>query len=355
MRRIAVACATVALTMGLGACGGDEDDAVSGGGGTSTEQAATQGIGVEKRSIGIVNLTRQSPAEDKIDKLYERLGEELGWDVEIVDGAGDPQKIARAAQSFVNQNVDALITTSTEAAVLRGPLRDAERKDIPVISTNGGTAQSDLWTAQYEEDEVRMGRQLAQYIKEKQPDAMLGNLMTTLALSAVQRNDAFHEVFPKEQFAAEAQVDLTNPVANTEKTLSSMLRSDPQIDAVHAVYDNMAQAAVRTIERADSDANLYTYFTTDQNVANLKGDTPLTAVSDVDLPKTGAVAFDQLLGYFENDTPIDPKALETDELTYNIVDRDNIQELVGDQDSQYTVAEIIEPYLAKWAKEYPGS
>jgi ABC-type sugar transport system substrate-binding protein len=359
--RIASAATAAVLAIGaagLAACGSDS----GGSSGTSSAPASDSAsagtapaIKVKKQTIGVVNLVRQSPAEDKIDQLYEKAGTALGWDVKIVDGAGDPQKIATAAQNFVNQGVAALITTSTDAAAVRQALTAAKRKGIPTISTNGGTADSPLFTAKYEEDEVKMGTQLAEYIKSKHPDAKIGDLKTNLAISGVQRETAFTTVFPKSAFAASQNVDLSNPVVNTQKTLSDMLTAHPDINAVHAVFDNMAQAAITTIRSKKSDAKLYTYFTTANNVKNLRANTALEGLSDVNLPKTGAVALDQLVSHFQKNTPVDPDALSKDPLTYNVVDRSNMDQLLGNRSEQYSVDAILAPYLKKWAQEYPGT
>jgi ABC-type sugar transport system substrate-binding protein len=335
----------VALAVMAAGCGDDDD------GGGDTDQAAAN-IQVAPREIGIVNLIRQSPAEDKIDQLFEQAAETLGWNVEITDGQGDPAKIARTVQTYVNQGKDAIITTSTEAAIMRGGLQDAQSQGIPVISTNGGTTKSDLFAAQYEEDEYRMGRQLAEYMQEAIEDPKIADLGTSIAISGVLRNNAFHDVFPDSAFVAEQEVDLADPVGNTEKTLTNMLTANPDINAVHAVYDNMSQAAVTTLLRERSDAKLFNYFTTAQNVENLRNDTALEAVSDVNLPHTGAVAFDQLLAFFEKDQEIDPNALVENPLTYEVVTRDNVDDLLGDKDELFTVDEILQPFIEKWQREY---
>jgi ABC-type sugar transport system substrate-binding protein len=340
----------VAVAIMAAGCGDDDDD---GGDGGDTGQAAAN-IQVAPRDIGVVNLIRQSPAEDKIDDLFDQAGEVLGWNVEITDGQGDPAKIARTVQTYVNQGKDAIITTSTEAAIMRGALQDAQSQGIPVISTNGGTTKSDLFTAQYEEDEYKMGRQLAEYMKQTVENPQIANLGTSIAISGVLRDNAFHDVFPDSAFAAEQEVDLADPVGNTEKVLTNMLTANPDINAVHAVYDNMSQAAVTTLLRERSDALLFNYFTTAQNVENLRNDTALEAVSDVNLPHTGAVAFDQLLAFFERDQEIDPNALKKNPLTYEVVTRDNVDQLLGDKDELFTVDEILQPFIEKWQNEYGG-
>jgi ABC-type sugar transport system substrate-binding protein len=321
---------------------------------SSNTAASTGGIKVKPETIGIVNLVRQSPAEDKIDQLYTKAGKALGWNVKIVDGAGDPTKIATAAQNFVNQGVGALITTSTESALLRGALRAAKAKGIPTISTNGGTLPSPLFTAKYEEDETKMGQQIADQMKKDQASGgKVANLKTNLASSGVARDKAIHGVLGS-SFVAEQNVDLSNPVVNTQKTLTDMLTAHPDITQVHAVYDNMAQAAITTLKSKNSKAKLYTYFTTPTNVQNLRGNTALQALSDVDLPKTGAVAFDQLVNHFMKGTAIDPNALQTDQLTYNVVTKQNVNQLLGSRAEQYSVDSILAPFLKKWSQAYPG-
>lgn len=342
------------LAVGMAACGGDDEGEEGADGAAAPGQAAAPEIDVEPRRIGIVNLIRQSPAEDKIDRFYESAADALGWEVDIIDGGADPKKIARATQNFINQGVDAIITTSTEAAIMKPQLRRAKDQNIPWISTNGGTTESDLFTAQYEEDESRMGRQLAEHIKQTVEDPKIANLKTSIAISGVLRDEAFHDVFSEDQFVAEQEIDLTNPVVNTEKTLNDMLTANPDVNVVHAVFDNMSQAAVTTIERRRSDAKLYNYFTTETNVENLRSETPLQAVSDVNLPHTGGVAFDELLAFFEKDDPIEPDALEQNPLTYQVVSRDNIDDLLGEKDESFPNAEILRPFVEKWAEEYPG-
>lgn len=348
-KRALAALAIFALSAALVACGDDEESEEA----SAAAEAAGE-INVEPRTIGVVNLVRQSPAEDKIDRFFEATGDALGWEFDIVDGGGDPAKIARAVQNFVNQGVDAIITTSTEAAIIRGQLRAAADKDIPVIATNGGTTPSDLFTAQYEEDEYKMGQLLAEYMAETIEDPKIANLKTSIAYSGVIRDEALKEQFSGEEIVAEQEIDLTNPVVDTENVLNSMLTANPDINAVWAVYDNMSQAAVSTIESKRSDAKLYNFFTTEQNVKNLRADTPLEAVADVNLPHTGGVAVDQLLAYFENGEKIDPDALEENPLTYEVVTRENVDELLGDREELFPNEDILEPFLEKWSQEYGG-
>lgn len=349
LRKLTMLLAALVLSIFVAACGDDDDNEAE-----TVAQEAAKEIQVAPRTIGVVNLVRQSPAEDKIDRFYQAVGGALGWKFEIVDGAADPAKIARAVQTFINQDVDAILTTSTEAAAIRGQLQEAKQKGIPVINTNGGTTPSPLFTAQYEEDEFKMGKQIADYMAKTVDDPQVANLSTSIAYSGVLRDDALKKAFPGDEIVEEQEIDLTNPVVDTENVLNGMLTANPDINAVHAVYDNMSQAAISTIQSKQSDALLFNYFTTDQNVKNLRAETALEAVSDVNLPHTGGVAVDELLAQFENGDPIEKNALEQNPLTYEVVTRDNVDELLGDKPELFPNDEILQTFLDKWTKEYGG-
>jgi ABC-type sugar transport system substrate-binding protein len=281
--------------------------------------------------------------------VIEKAGEAFGWEIKIIDGAGDPQKILSGAQSLVNQNVDALITTSTEAAALRPALLAAQQKKIPVLGINGGTTPSDLFTAQYEEDEDKMGRQLAEFIASEFPDGVkLVNLQTTAATSGSIRNDAFHDVLPPEAFVAEQQIDQADPVTNTQNALTNALAANPDANAVHATYDTEAAPASEVIKSKKSDAKVYSYF----NVASTRDllmdpSSALAAVSDNNLSHTGAVAMDQLLQLFAAETPIDKDALEKDPLTYKVITKEDAAD-----NPPATADEVLAPFLERWSADY---
>jgi ABC-type sugar transport system substrate-binding protein len=345
-----------AMCVVLAGCGGGGDS--TGGSEASkdvaeAEEGATQaatGIKTKPETIGVVNLVKAAPIESNTDELLVQAGKALGWKVKVVDGAGDPQKILRAAQTFVNENVDALITTSTEASVLTGALEAAKGKGIPTISINGGTTPSPLFTAQYEEDEKKMGTLLAEYIKETVEDPQIANLQTTAATSGNIRDEAFHAVFPQSAFAAEGQITQADPSAETTKLLTSMLTAHPDINVVNAAYDTEVAAASEVVATEGSEAKVYSYFNIGATRELLLDESSaLEALSDTDLSHTGAVAMNQLLQYFENGTEIDPNALQQEPLTYRVVSKENAA-----KEPPYDNAKVLAPYLERWEEEFPA-
>jgi ribose transport system substrate-binding protein len=350
-----LAALTSVLVIGLVAagCGSSDDSSGSTSGGESGGETA--GLGVEPRTIGVVDIIRQSPIDNALDEAMELAGDELGWDVEVSDAGGDPEKANQAAQVFVTKGVDAIVLISIEANAARAQIASAEGAGIPVIEIGAEVKPSDLWDAQYGEDERKLTQSLADYIFETEPEAQIGDLTVTAIANGLVRKEALEEAVEKEgkaSIVASAPVDLTDPVTSTEQAVSSMLTAHPDLSAIHAVYDNFLQAALQTVTNKRSDAKVYSYFTAPETVKALKSESPLQAVADDDLATTGMIAFDQLLGFFENGTEIDPEAAAQHPLEYVVVSRDNIDEKLGNKDAVFPTPEIVAPWIKQWESEY---
>lgn len=348
----AVAISVLAIGVFAG-CGGDD----SSNGSDDSPSSSSAGTDIEPRTIGVVDIIRQSPIDNAIDEAMESAGEQIGWDVDVADAGGDPAEANRALQAFVTERVDAIILVSIDANAARVPIQAANDADIPVIEIGAEVEESDLWSAQYGEDEVQLTASLAEHIFSVDPAAKIGDLTVTAILNGITRKDALEAAVAEQgeaEIVASTSVDLADPVGSTQQAVSSMLQADPDIDAIHAVYDNFLQAALQTVTNRRSDAKVYSYFTAPETVEALQTDTPLEAVADTDLATTGMIAFDQLISHFENDTEIDRDAAEKHPLEYVIVTRDNVDEMLKGKDAVFPTEEIIGPWIEKWESEYGG-
>jgi len=345
-------CAVVAIA----ACGSSSSSSSSAAGassssssaaGTSSVAATGAKVCVPKKTIGIVDLIAESPIDNKSDQMAELAATKLGWTYHFVDAAGDPAKMQQAVQSFVTQHVDLIIDVSIDAAPIRVGLQAAQAAHIPVFEVNSGNQASPLLTA-YAENETTMGKILADYIVKNVPNAQIGDLSTNLSYAGILRENAVKAAVVasggKAKIAADQQVDLTNPVVNTNKTLTDELTGHPGINAVYAVYDNMAVAAASAIRAKQSKAKLFTYFTSASNL-NLMRNHQIAAVADANLPFGVVVGLDQYLKHIKTGAAFDPNALQTaGGLTYRVV---------TSPQQVFTNEGTLAPYMAKWAKEYP--
>jgi ABC-type sugar transport system substrate-binding protein len=341
----------------LGACGSSNKSSstTSAGGASapsstsSSQNAAAPGgkICVPKKKVGVVDLIAQSPIDFKTDQMALQAAKSLGWSTHFIDAGGDVNKAQQAVQSFVNEHVDLIIDTSVDAAPIRQGLQAAKAANIPVVELAAGNAPSPLLTAAYAENEATMGKILADHIVKTVPNARIADLSTNLNFAGVERENAVKASVAasggKAKIVADQQVDLTNPVVNTTKTLTDMLTAHPEINAVYAVFDNMAVAAANAIRTKGSKAKLYTYFTSDSNLKLMRNG-QVAALADDNLPFGAVIAIDQFLKHVKSGAAFDPNALQTaGGLQYRVVTSPN---------EVFTNTATLAPYLKKWASEY---
>jgi ribose transport system substrate-binding protein len=341
---------TAILVVALAACGSSSSSSSSNASASATPASNPSGICVPQKTIGLVELISQSPIDSKTDEMVKLIAKELGWKVEYVDAGGEVNKANTAVQNFVNEKVAMIVDDSVDAAPIRTSLLAAKQAGIPVFETNAGNQPSPLFAAMYNENETTMGKILAEYIVKTVPGAKIGDLSTNLNYAGVLRENAIQKVVKesggKAKIVADQQVDLTNPVVNTEKTLTDELTAKPEINAVYAVFDNMVGAAVSAI-KAHGDtgkAKLFSYFTDPSNLPFLANH-ELTAVADANLPFGAVIVFDQYLKHIVKGSKIEPDALEK---AGGLNDR-----IVTKPNEVFDNKATLEPYLAKWKSEYP--
>ncbi len=356
--RLALALFLVALlAVGAAACGSD-------GSSDSTSTAATEEAGgggsaeltTKPHTIGVIDQIRQSPIQDKTGTIIEEAAEKLGWSVDYIDAVADPAKVQAGMQTLINKDVDGIILNSIDPSSIPKQVSQAKSKGIPMIVVNGGIPQSsqEMVEAAYVEDEYKMGRIISDYIVETTPNAKIIGLLTSLNYSGVERTKALEEAAADggAEIVAQQDVDLTDPVVNTQKATVDMLTANPDATSVYAIFDNMVSGAMTGVQQKRSDAKVYSYFTSQPNVEALESDTPLEAVADVDLAKTGALAMEAFVQLFENETPINPNALEEDPLVYEVVSRENIEEKLEGKSELFPNEEILAPFFEKWEEEF---
>ncbi|KQW42644.1 hypothetical protein ASC77_23575 [Nocardioides sp. Root1257] len=337
--------AVAALVLPLAACSSSDSGAQSG---TDTTASASvdSSICVDKKTVGYVDIYNASPIEKVMSDAANQITDTLGWDLKLVDGAGDFAKMQTGIQNLISQKVDLILLASSDAAPLREGLQAAKEANIPVIEIGGGTTASDLFAAQYAEDEVELGRTMGQYIVDNYDGAKIADLATSLNYSGTAREKGFQEAVSDSDGAVEVvanqQVDSADP-NSASKIMTDMLTANPQIDAVWATFDSMAASAAASIRQKGSDAKLFTTFATPSNLEMIdKGE--LTGVVDSNLALTPIVALDQFLAYTTNDTPFDPNAIEAaGGLGYRVVTT---------ADKSFDTTETLAPFLENWKTEY---
>jgi ribose transport system substrate-binding protein len=347
------------LLLILGVAGVATIAATTAAGSPSTTAASSRQdarICIPKRSVAQGDIIAQSPIDFKSDQMGKLIAQKLGWSYKFSDAAGDPAKLQKIMQGFVLQKADMIIDTSGDASPIRQALLAAKAAKIPVFEVNSGNQKSPLLAGQYAEDETTMGRILAEYMVKTLPKARISDLTTKLTYAGGLRDAALRKVVAKTggkaKIVAATEVDLTNPVVNTTKIVTDHLTAHPDANAVYAVYDNMAAAAINAVRakgRASS-VGVYTYFTTPANLKFLRTSNPMKAVADANLPFGVVIAYDQFIQSEFKKKKIDKNALQkAGGLSYRVVDRKNVPK-TGEV---FSNEKTLKPYLDKWAKQFP--
>jgi ABC-type sugar transport system substrate-binding protein len=358
----ALAVAAIAV-FAVTACGGDDADQDAQGTGqgaaeTSTD-ADTDRPAVPKKKVGYVTIFGD-PVQLRFARVFREAAEAVGWEVLFVDAKGQPSQALRAMQNFINQNVDAIVSSSVETAFVGPALADARAKGIPTIATGaiiGGDPKA--WSAIYVESEEDLSTVLAEHVVSQAPPGgknHIGIIWNNEYLPGTLRYEHFKDALAESEWEVSAQrtVSATNPSQGSQNAASAMLAADPDISAILAIFDWMAPPAVTAIQAAGrDDVTVYSYYADHVNLPLLiRPNSPLKAVVDGNVEQVAAVAVDQLLRYFVLDEPLDPDAVSQIEFEYSVYTRDNAPEFGDDYLGPVSVESVVQPWLDKWNQEY---
>lgn len=374
LKRPAVPVAVAVLAVAVSACGGGGSGSTSGGDNSTTSETTTSETSssspeggseslpagpvakVEPKTVGYVAIAAKSaPIEETSAEAVEAAGKALGWNVKVRDAAGDPAKVVAAIQAFANEHVDALMVSSLTLEGAQRAAAQLKQSGAPIIEIGGEVPPSPEFTAQYSESETELAKLLAEKVIEDNPDgAKIGNVELSVAYSTKKRSDALEEAIDASdsgsEILANSDFDLTNPVQSTQDAVANMLLAHPDINAIWTNADISLLPALAAIEAKRSDAKAYSFYSDPSTLEAMHEGKPVGAITDVNFAVMPLLALDQLLGFFEKKTPIDPKALTPEMLEYSIVDPENVP---PEGQVVYPLAKTLQPFLEKWESEYP--
>lgn len=243
-RRIAVV-AVGLLALGAAACGTESGNSA---GSSDHPGALAKNCGTGKKfKIGFAQANNAEPYRQRVNSELKTLAKQYPeFDITIADGRGDSNKQISDVENFQTQQVDLLMISPFEAQPLTPAVSQLYDKGIPVIELDRQTT-GDKYTAFVGGDNQAIGKEAGTYAATKVlPNggdvAILEGLTSTTP--AVQRTKGFTEgvaANPKIKVAAVQPADWLPDKAQT--VFDAMLRANPNIKAVYANNDLMANGA----------------------------------------------------------------------------------------------------------------
>jgi ABC-type sugar transport system substrate-binding protein len=238
LRGLAAVAATGALALGLAACGGGGN---SGGDGDLT--------------VGFVAVGPEGGLRDANESDVKQAFKDADITLKYSPSdKGDQNSQITAFSSFVDEGVDAIVLSATEASGWEDSLEAAKDADIPVVLIDRGIEpdDEDLYASHVAPDNVGISENVAKYFNEQFPDgANYAVLEGPPGLSVVNdRNKGFKAAIDKNMKLVGSQ----SAEWSTEKaksTFETMLKSKKNdIQFVFAQNDEMGLGAAQAVKEA---------------------------------------------------------------------------------------------------------
>jgi ABC-type sugar transport system substrate-binding protein len=233
-----------ALALSLTACGDDNGD--GGDGGDETVTVGFVAVGPE----GAWRAANEQNVQDTFTA-------EAGFDLRYAPAANlDQQSQIAAFTSFVDEGVDIILLSATEATGWEDSLRRAQEAEIPVILVDRGIEPDDpsLYVTRIAPDNVQVAASVAEWAVSEFPEgARYFTLEGPPGVGVVnERNEGFDSVMGSRSEFEKVGAQTANWSAEEGKSVfETVLRAeDNDIQFVFAQNDEMGLGAAQAVEEA---------------------------------------------------------------------------------------------------------
>ncbi|MCW3493431.1 substrate-binding domain-containing protein [Microbacterium sp. SSM24] len=255
-----------ALALGLAGCAGSGDNGDSGSDGGSGDDLTTVGFVAVGPEGGWRNANEQA--------IKDAFSEEAGFDLKYAPAASptDQKSQIDAFATFVNDEVDVILLTATEASGWDDSLALAQEAEIPVILLDRGVDSSDdLYVTRIAPDNVNVAATVGDWAVEAFPDgASYFTLEGVPGLSVVnERNEGFEAVIENADGWNKIGAQTANWTADEGKSvIETVLKENPDLQFIFAQNDEMGIGAAAAVTAAGLTPG------TDVKIATIDGTTP---------------------------------------------------------------------------------
>ncbi|MER7010954.1 substrate-binding domain-containing protein [Saccharopolyspora sp. NPDC000359] len=248
---VAVACAAVALT--AAGCGTTSENT-----GQVQQQDPTGNCGGPdgKYTIGMSQANLAEPYRVRMDDDIRTAASKVPqFEVQFSDAAKDNSKQISDVENFVTKQVDLLMISPNEAAPLTDVVTKAYNKGIPVVVLDR-KIDGEGYTTYIGADNVQIGRQAGEYFKnELLPQG--GKIVQIKGLSgstpAAEREEGFRQGIAGSNIEVVATADGEWERSVGQQKMDALLKAHPDIQAVYAQNDPMAEGAYLAAQAAGRD------------------------------------------------------------------------------------------------------
>ena len=210
------------------------------------------------QNVAIVTPYMAQPGTQFYVEAFQGVAADKGWNVNVIDTAGDVAAVISRIEDVVVQNVDAIVINVDPTQVTAG-LQAAADAGIPVFGMDAGT--DPLLVTNVTSNGYAMAAETATYVADRIGGA--GNVVMFVfdAFPPVQVRgviaDAVFGNFPDISVLDRVTPDVSDGgIADSRAKMEAILAANPEpgsIAAVWAAWDQPALGALQAIEAAGRD------------------------------------------------------------------------------------------------------
>lgn len=306
MRKSVKAMATVAVALlALTGCSS------GGGNGGSTGDAG----GGEPFRVVAFTSGNQTPIGAWWVKAVESQADELGWDLTMIQGDFDFQKMNPAVESAIGQGADAVYNGYTDVASIGSIVTAAKDAGIPMFAVDAGTEPTDAYALNITTDQQGIVDQTLGAISDKIGDLKGKTIMVIghdphagiRMRSGLAAKDI--EAAGGKLAGGEIQQVVSPATGRTEALalVADYLTANPGgLDAVWVGWDDAALGAVQAITEAGSDTVVTGVDATSEAIAAIQSGGPFLATVEQPWPSINDEVTKAIVAYQEDGTMPEP-------------------------------------------------
>lgn len=310
------------------------------------------------KTIGWVSVTTAIPFTQAMLKGANAAAKVLGMKIVVCDGKGQASEWARCYQQFISRHVDLIVSQSIDPRILKGPISDANKANIPVTTTSSNYSEAKkLWPGTSAED--------------AQPFRLVSRLMGDYAAADSNGKANVLVITSNEVYVAPGQAQAITgelkkycpstckwnvvnvPISDWNTRIPTVVQSEigrnPNLNYVIPLYDGEVPPAIQGINAANAGSRVKVIsFNALPGIMDfMKKRKGLVADVGVDVLQHGWAAIDQAARVLagEKGTP----ALRDPKLAVRLFDLANVDKLnFKNPDSWYGKINLAAFYKKQW-------
>jgi ribose transport system substrate-binding protein len=296
-------------------------------------------------------LTGQSESQTIWAENTEAAATSLGWSTVVKDGQNNPQVWSQQAEQLVAEKVDAILTMGIDAPTITPALQSAKAAGIPVIATDitVDPTGSELFAANYSDNDAVLGEALASYAMDKTPGAKVVAQNLSVVYGADQYTKSavarFKELGGDVQDVTD--LDIANVTESFGKTATALVQSHPDADYLLSPADVAPILDLPALQQAgNTSTTLLARYDLPSTLKYIRSGAKVAVVA-ANTHRTNLQAIDSLAAYFASQKPI-PRTYPNDDFESKVIDESNAPA----EGQVYDFDALLEQFKTKWASEY---